>query len=91
MIHRRSDFRADPILDERQEKTANLTLLRSTVVEALEGSERLTGLTLRTPLWEKSPTCRSLRCSRRWVCCRRAAGRLLGCRCRAAYAAGRTA
>ena len=28
-------------------RTANLTLLRSTVVEALEGSERLTGLTLR--------------------------------------------
>ena len=47
VIHRRSDFRADPILVERAEKTANLTLLRSTVVEALEGSERLTGLTLR--------------------------------------------
>lgn len=47
VIHRRSDFRADPILVEWAEKTANLTLLRSTVVEALEGSERLTGLTLR--------------------------------------------
>ena len=47
VIHRRSDFRADPILVERAEKTANLTSLRSTVVEALEGSERLTGLTLR--------------------------------------------
>ena len=56
VIHRRSDFRADPILVERAEKTANLTLLRSTVVEALEGSERLTGLTLRnTAVGEVSP------------------------------------
>ena len=47
VIHRRADFRADPILVERAERTANLTLLRSTVVEALEGSDRLTGLTLR--------------------------------------------
>ena len=46
VIHRRADFRADPILVERAERTANLTLLRSTVVDALEGSDRLTGLTL---------------------------------------------
>ena len=31
VIHRRADFRADPILVERAERTANLTLLRSTV------------------------------------------------------------
>ena len=47
LIHRREDFRADPILVEQAAKAPNLTLLPSTVVEALGGEERLTGLTLR--------------------------------------------
>ena len=47
LIHRRADFRADPILVEEARGRANLTLLPSTVVEALEGEDHLTGLTLR--------------------------------------------
>ena len=47
LIHRRAAFRADPILVERAAKTPNLTLLPSTAVEALEGADHLTGLTLR--------------------------------------------
>ena len=47
LIHRRADFRADPILVEEARGRANLTLLPSTVVEALEGTDHLTGLTVR--------------------------------------------
>ena len=47
LIHRRADFRADPILVEEARGRTNLTLLPSTVVEALEGEDHLTGLTLR--------------------------------------------
>ena len=47
VLHRRADFRADPILVEEARSRANLTLLPSTVVEALEGEDHLTGLTVR--------------------------------------------
>ena len=47
VLHRRADFRADPILVEEARGRANLTLLPSTVVEGLEGTDRLTGLTVR--------------------------------------------
>lgn len=46
LIHRRSAFRADPILVEEARGRANITLLTDTVVTALEGTDRLTGLTL---------------------------------------------
>ena len=47
LIHRREEFRADPILVEEVLNVPNITALRSTVVEALEGGEHLTGLKLR--------------------------------------------
>ena len=47
LIHRREDFRADPILVEEVLRASNISVLRSTVVEALEGQECLTGLRLR--------------------------------------------
>ena len=37
LIHRRADFRADPILVEEARRRANLTLLPSTVVEGAGG------------------------------------------------------
>ena len=46
LIHRRAQFRADPVLVEEAEKRENITLLPSTVVTALEGTDRLTGLVL---------------------------------------------
>ena len=46
VIHRRAEFRADPVLVEEARSRANLTLLTDTVVTALEGTDRLTGLTL---------------------------------------------
>lgn len=49
LIHRREAFRGDPILLEALERRANVTILRETVVEALESrSGALTGLTLRS-------------------------------------------
>ena len=48
VLHRRADFRADPILVEEARGRANLTLLPSTAVEGLEGTDRLTGLTVRS-------------------------------------------
>ena len=47
LIHRRAEFRADPILVEQARGRANITLLTDTVVTGLEGTDRLTGLALR--------------------------------------------
>jgi len=47
LIHRRQEFRGDPILVRELEGKANVTLLRNTEVTALEGPAALTGLSLR--------------------------------------------
>ena len=48
VLHRRADFRADPILVAQAAERGNLTLLPSTVVEGLESAGgRLSGLMLR--------------------------------------------
>lgn len=47
LIHRRSQFRGDPILVEALQKRENVTFLLDTVVEALRGQDALTGLLLR--------------------------------------------
>ena len=47
LIHRRSEFRADPILVETLRKRNNVTFLTDTVVEALLGGSALTGLRLK--------------------------------------------
>ena len=50
VIHRRTEFRADPVLVEEARGRANITLLTGAVVTALEGTDRLTGLTLENTL-----------------------------------------
>lgn len=50
LIHRRSEFRADPILVEALRKRSNVTVLTDTVVEALLGGAALTGLRVRNVL-----------------------------------------
>ena len=47
LIHRRSEFRADPILVEALKQRENVTVLTDTVVEGLMGTDVLTGLVLR--------------------------------------------
>ena len=47
LLHRREEFRADPVLVEEARGRSNITLLPSTVVTALEGTDRLTGLVLK--------------------------------------------
>jgi len=47
LIHRRSQFRADPILVDAVAKRSNVTILTDTVVEALLGEDALTGLLLK--------------------------------------------
>ena len=47
LIHRRGDFRADPILLEALKQRANAVILTDTVVDALLGEKALTGLSLR--------------------------------------------
>lgn len=47
LIHRRGEFRGDPILAEALEKRENVSLVLHTVVEALRGENALTGLLLR--------------------------------------------
>ena len=47
LIHRRSEFRADPILVETLRKRNNVTFMTDTVVEALLGGSALTGLRLK--------------------------------------------
>lgn len=47
VIHRRDQFRGDPILAEALAKRENVTLRMNTVVTALLGQEHLTGLALR--------------------------------------------
>lgn len=47
LIHRRSQFRGDPILVEALEKRKNVSVILDTVVEALRGQDTLTGLLLR--------------------------------------------
>ncbi len=46
LIHRRDGFRAEPNLVERARKTENIHILTGCTVKALEGQERLEGLTL---------------------------------------------
>ena len=50
VIHRRTEFRADPVLVEEARGRANITLLTGAVITALEGTDRLTGLTLENTL-----------------------------------------
>ncbi len=47
LIHRRSQFRGDPILVEALQKRKNVSVILDTVVEALRGQDTLTGLLLR--------------------------------------------
>ena len=47
LIHRRSEFRADPILVEALKRRPNAVILTDTVVDALLGEKVLTGLALR--------------------------------------------
>ncbi|MBE6963194.1 MAG: FAD-dependent oxidoreductase [Ruminococcaceae bacterium] len=47
LIHRRSEFRADPILVDAATKRSNVTILTDTVVEKLLGEDALTGLLLK--------------------------------------------
>lgn len=47
VIHRRSQFRGDPILAEALQKRENVSSRMDTVVEALQGETALTGLLLR--------------------------------------------
>lgn len=47
VIHRRGEFRADPILVDALKKRENVTILLDTVVEELLGGEALTGLRLK--------------------------------------------
>lgn len=47
LIHRRGQFRGDPILAEAVKKRENVTILLDTVVEALLGDEALSGLLLK--------------------------------------------
>ncbi len=47
LIHRRQEFRADPVLVERAKQRQNITLALDTQVEALLGEKALTGLRLK--------------------------------------------
>lgn len=47
LIHRRSSFRADPILVDALRKRENVTILTDTVVDELLGASALTGLRVR--------------------------------------------
>ena len=47
LIHRRSDFRGDPILVEALKKRNNVTFVLDTVVDGLLGDGALSGLKLR--------------------------------------------
>ncbi len=47
VIHRRREFRGDPILVEALRQRSNVSFALNTVVSALHGEDRLTGLTLR--------------------------------------------
>lgn len=50
LIHRRSEFRADPILIETVKQRKNVTILTNTVIETLLGQDNLTGLQLKNTL-----------------------------------------
>ena len=47
LIHRRGEFRGDPVLVEALKQRANVTILLNTVVQALIGEKALTGLQLK--------------------------------------------
>lgn len=47
LIHRRSQFRGDPILLEALKERSNVTILPDTVIDELLGEDRLTGLVVR--------------------------------------------
>ncbi len=47
LIHRRQEFRADPVLVDGVKARTNIRLVLDTVVEALEGADSLTGLQLK--------------------------------------------
>jgi len=50
LIHRRSEFRGDPILVEALKKRENVTILTDTVIDALLGRESLSALLVRNVL-----------------------------------------
>ena len=50
LIHRRSQFRGDPILVDALQKRPNVTFLLDTVIEELLGEDRLTGLRVRNTI-----------------------------------------
>ena len=47
LIHRRGEFRGDPVLVEALKQRSNVTILLNTVVQALTGEQTLTGLQLK--------------------------------------------
>jgi len=47
LIHRRNEFRGDPILVETLKQRENVTFVLDTVITAFEGEQALTGLTLK--------------------------------------------
>lgn len=44
LIHRRDQFRADQVLTKKLEHTENITVLRSSILTAIEGNDRISGL-----------------------------------------------
>lgn len=50
LIHRRAEFRGDPILVDTLKKRENVTLLTDTVIDTLLGEESLSGLLVRNVL-----------------------------------------
>ena len=56
LIHRRREFRADPILVEAARKRTNVSILTDTVVEELLGGDSLTGLRLKNPITGETST-----------------------------------
>ncbi|MBR5470698.1 MAG: FAD-dependent oxidoreductase [Oscillibacter sp.] len=56
LIHRRSEFRGDPILVEALKKRSNVTMVLDTVVDALLGDNVLTGLQLRNTVTGETST-----------------------------------
>jgi thioredoxin reductase (NADPH) len=50
LIHRRAEFRGDPILVDALKKRENVTLLTDTVIDTLLGEESLSGLLVRNVL-----------------------------------------
>lgn len=54
LIHRRSEFRAEPAWVERLKKEKNVSLVLENQVEEIKGEERVTGLVLKKPFEGKT-------------------------------------